>query len=91
MVVITETGIISIIGIGAGACLSIMRLFYKSKCTDINICCCSFKRDIETEQKIDENRPPTRPSSADSIDYFNNKIMMTENRLAPPSPSNIHR
>jgi len=37
-----------------GFIIALLKLCYKSKCKEINICCLKITRDIEMEEKIDE-------------------------------------
>ena len=62
-----------------GFLLALGRQMYKSKCREIDICCIHIKRDVETEEKIDEIQIQ-RPQSASS----------TQNDLEfTPGPNNI--
>jgi len=45
-----------------GLILSIAKLCYKSKCREVNVCCIKIIRDVEGEEKIDEQvREPSSP------------------------------
>jgi hypothetical protein len=46
-----------------------IRLCYKSKCREVNLCCLKIVRDTEGEEKIDENRPQkiNKSNSSDNI------------------------
>jgi hypothetical protein len=52
-----------------GFLLALGRQMYKSKCTEIDVCCIHIKRDVGTEEKIDEiqiqQRPPNAPPGTD--------------------------
>jgi len=37
-----------------GFIIALLKLCYKSKCKEINLCCLKITRDIEMEEKIDE-------------------------------------
>ena len=37
--------------------LVIIRMMYKSKCSEVECCCVSIKRDVSTEAQFDENHP----------------------------------
>jgi hypothetical protein len=44
---------------------------YKSKCTEIDVCCIHIKRDVTSEEKIDEiqmSRPQSAASGASDVD-----------------------
>lgn len=62
-----------------GFLLALGRQMYKSKCREIDICCIHIKRDVETEEKIDEIQMQ-RPQSASST---HNDLEFT------PGPNNI--
>ena len=40
-----------------GVILVGVRLCYKSKCKEVDICCLKIVRDVEGEEKIDSNNP----------------------------------
>jgi len=42
-----------------GLLLAGCRLMYKSKCSNIDICCIKIVRDVEGEERIDEREPPS--------------------------------
>lgn len=41
---------------GIGLILAIAKLCYKSKCREVNFCCIKIVRDVEGEEKIDEQQ-----------------------------------
>lgn len=56
-----------------GFLLALGRQMYKSKCREIDICCIHIKRDVETEEKIDEiqlQRPPSAQSTNSDLDMI---------------------
>ena len=36
-----------------GCVFGIAKMAYKSKCSDVEMCCIKFHREVETEQKLD--------------------------------------
>ena len=50
-----------------GVILVGVRLCYKSKCKEVDFCCFKIVRDVEGEEKIDENNPQ-RTTSSEKID-----------------------
>ena len=56
-----------------GFLLALGRQMYKSKCREIDICCIHIKRDVETEEKIDEiqlQRLPSAQSTNSDLDMI---------------------
>jgi hypothetical protein len=53
-----------------GVILVGVRLCYKSKCKEVDFCCLKIVRDVEGEEKIDENNPQriNSTTSSDKID-----------------------
>ena len=54
-----------------GFLLALGRQMYKSKCTEIDVCCIHIKRDVTSEEKIDEiqmSRPQSATSGASDVD-----------------------
>jgi hypothetical protein len=50
-----------------GFIIALLKLCYKSKCKEINLCCLKIVRDIESEEKIDEielTKAPTTPTTS---------------------------
>ena len=47
----------------------IVRYSYKSKCTEVNLCCLKIVRDIQTEERedLEECKRPTSPSVKDAL------------------------
>jgi hypothetical protein len=41
----------------AGLIIAVGKMFYKSKCTEVNLCCVTIKRNIEAEIKEDIEAP----------------------------------
>ena len=55
-----------------GFLLALGRQMYKSKCREIDICCIHIKRDVETEEKIDEiqmQRPQSASSTHNDLEF----------------------
>jgi len=50
-----------------GLILAIAKLCYKSKCREVNFCCIKIVRDVEGEEKIDEQTPPSPRPIQDSV------------------------
>ena len=52
-----------------GVVLVAIRLCYKSKCKEVDICCLKIVRDTEGEEKIDEHLPVriNQSNSSDNI------------------------
>lgn len=48
-----------------GCILTTCRMLYKSKCSEINMCCIKIIRDINNEEKIDELNYKNKKSSKD--------------------------
>jgi hypothetical protein len=40
-----------------GLILAVCKLAYKSKCREVNVCCIKIIRDVEGEERIDEQAP----------------------------------
>lgn len=47
-----------------GLILAIGRLCYKSKCRSVSFCCLKIERDVEGEEKIDEQTPSSPRANA---------------------------
>jgi hypothetical protein len=60
---LTESGLISLTIIGCGVITTISRLFYKSKCSEVSICCLKFHRNIEAEIELDRKNIIEAPTS----------------------------
>jgi hypothetical protein len=50
-----------------GLILAVAKLCYKSKCREVNVCCIKIVRDVEGEEKIDEQTPPSPRPTQDSV------------------------
>jgi hypothetical protein len=50
-----------------GLILAVAKLCYKSKCREVNVCCIKIVRDVEGEEKIDEQIPPSPRPTQDSV------------------------
>lgn len=50
-----------------GLILAIAKLCYKSKCREVDVCCIKIIRDVEGEEKIDEQTPPSPRPIQDSV------------------------
>ena len=48
---------ISIASIGVGMILACMKYGYKSKCSEVKLCCLTIKRDVVIENKYDITHP----------------------------------
>jgi hypothetical protein len=49
---------------GVGLILAVCKLMYKSKCSNIDICCIKITRNITAEIELDEREPPSpRPEN----------------------------
>jgi len=49
-----------------GFIIALLKLCYKSKCKEINLCCLKIVRDIESEVEVDEielTKAPTTPKN----------------------------
>lgn len=47
-----------------GLILAVARICYKSKCREVDFLCCKIIRDVEGEEKIDEQTPSSpRPNT----------------------------
>ena len=47
----TETFYMYVISSGVAFLLIVFKMCYKSKCSDINLCCLKIRRDVVTEEK----------------------------------------
>lgn len=50
----SESFFINIVSLIIGLIILIIRMIYKSKCIEFNICCFSFKRDVKLEADIEK-------------------------------------
>jgi hypothetical protein len=67
MQVLSEVLITFIISSAIGLILAIAKICYKSKCSNIDICCVKITRNIPAELELDEREPPSpRPENANS-------------------------
>lgn len=51
---------------GIGLILAICRIFYKSKCKQVDICCLKIVRNVEEETEIDIQMPQNNPDGGGS-------------------------
>ena len=64
MQVVSEVLISFVITSGIGLILALARIAYKSKCSNIDICCIKITRNIPAEIELDEREPPSpRPEN----------------------------
>lgn len=59
MQLLSEVLITFIISSGIGLILALARIAYKSKCSNIDICCIKITRNIAAEVELDERDPPS--------------------------------
>ena len=50
-----------------GLLLVLIKTCYKSKCREVNFCCIKIIRDVEGEEKLDEQTPPSPRPITDSV------------------------
>ena len=64
MQVLSEVLITFIISSVIGLILALAKIAYKSKCSNIDICCIKITRNIPAELELDEREPPSpRPEN----------------------------
>jgi len=67
MQVLSEVLITFIISSVIGLILALAKIAYKSKCSNIDICCIKITRNIPAELELDEREPPSpRPENTNS-------------------------
>jgi ABC-type amino acid transport system permease subunit len=59
MQVLSEVLITFIISSVIGLILALAKIAYKSKCSNIDICCVKITRNIPAELELDEREPPS--------------------------------
>jgi hypothetical protein len=59
MQLLSEVLITFIISSGIGLILALAKIAYKSKCSNIDICCIKITRNIDAEVGLDEREPPS--------------------------------
>lgn len=69
----SEAFYVGLVGGGFAFLGLLVRYAYKSKCSEVNLCCIRIKRDIDAEAK--EDLVPVTPSSTD------------ETAVSPPTPT----
>jgi len=52
--ILSEVFWVSFVGSVIGCLVSVIRMCYKSKCKEVQLCCLKVVRDVEGEEKADE-------------------------------------